>query len=701
MSTPMRHGPSQQGRTPSQMMGAAPTPPVSTPFSNPQTQAAFSPPQGSRTSPQTIKKSPATSQTLKGMPDGGAAVNFDSPSATAALGALGIHGNLDLGLDHLSMGSLGIGRADEDDRKKRMEALVAMLKAGGKGRVSNEGLERVARSIGLECLWEDTPGGGPKSKTLFIAGHGLTLEIIINNHIVENVALTFPECTSSVQQHVGEAADILLRDLKLAPGQATWTKTLDKFQPNLERLATLDRLSVLPSLNCYDAISGIYESLLKIHNWDVAKLREDPKMKGKPDEYIKVTALCSRHGCPLMHARDRIGLSFDYWKERKRMPSTTVHKDAIKTWAIMIECAPKSDMAIMPEMVGIPVRVSEHWISDAIEKTENLTNDEMLSTAGPILDWQEPDHILLPSEAGSKPPGAVESDPTAVSEGPKLPDVFFMATFDPPLIVTSAVAAQIHGIAGTPVPESSVTFDALVFPIVPGSIYDPSEPRIITRLQPVSSFYGAKPGEEEKHIRSHKNTLCIYKPVYGQVLTKVPMQHPRQLMDMLPMLRQFAFLSTLLAKSFKPKEGFPELSTEITKSTVTKTAANEFASFMGSDDAAPSQAGASSTTVSHIMSRPDLDIDVTLTAHPVPRLVIVFPFRDRTANITLEIQLGGKVHIVSDNVFGTDEDGDKEMEGASASKGKGKRYEPAQWADMLEITEDIGAWVEYIKFKLE
>jgi hypothetical protein len=120
----MRHAPSQQGRTPSQI-GAAPTPPVSTPFSISQTQAAFSPPQGSKTSPQTLKKSPATSQTLKGISDGSGAVNFDSPSAQAALGALHIN---DLGLDNLSVGAMGMGRSDEDDRKRRMDAITAILK---------------------------------------------------------------------------------------------------------------------------------------------------------------------------------------------------------------------------------------------------------------------------------------------------------------------------------------------------------------------------------------------------------------------------------------------------------------------------------------------------------------------------------------------------------------------------------------------
>lgn len=80
----------QQGRTPSVFPAA--TPPVSTPFSH--AHVAFSP-RGPKSSPQQFKKSPATSATLMGHTN--APLNFDSPSAAAAMGALGIGGGLDLG----------------------------------------------------------------------------------------------------------------------------------------------------------------------------------------------------------------------------------------------------------------------------------------------------------------------------------------------------------------------------------------------------------------------------------------------------------------------------------------------------------------------------------------------------------------------------------------------------------------------------
>jgi hypothetical protein len=140
MSTPMRHGPSQQGRTPSQQgrtpsqhPAAAQTPQASTPFSTSQAAAALSP-HGPRSSPQQLKKSPAmatiasTSGTMSGTMSGtgNPPINFDSPSAAAALGGLSLG---DLNLDNISVGGLvgAQGRSDEDDRKKRIDAVINKL----------------------------------------------------------------------------------------------------------------------------------------------------------------------------------------------------------------------------------------------------------------------------------------------------------------------------------------------------------------------------------------------------------------------------------------------------------------------------------------------------------------------------------------------------------------------------------------------
>lgn len=126
---------------------AVATPPVSTPFSTSHAHLAFSPhgPKSLQHSPQHVKKSPANSNTLYGYPAAGNhptnssfGVGYDSPSAALALGsgALG-----DLGIDGLGTpsasglvgiglgsGSVGGARGDEQDRARRLGAVMDILK---------------------------------------------------------------------------------------------------------------------------------------------------------------------------------------------------------------------------------------------------------------------------------------------------------------------------------------------------------------------------------------------------------------------------------------------------------------------------------------------------------------------------------------------------------------------------------------------
>ncbi|KAI2470937.1 mediator of RNA polymerase II transcription subunit 1-domain-containing protein [Annulohypoxylon bovei var. microspora] len=671
MSTPMRHGPSQQGRTPSQHPVAAPTPQASTPFSNPQTAAAFSP-HGPRSSPQQFKKSPATG-TMIGT-SASATANFDSPSVAAAYNTLGMSIN-DLNLDGISVGGLvaAAGRTDEEDRKKRMEAVIAALWAQNSSRVSNQGLERLAIHLNLECLWEDIKGAGENAKTLIIAGQTMAVEVSITNHVVHQASLVYTESMPILEKHADKASAILLKDLSLAPGQSPLTKRLTQFRANLERLATLDKLSVSPGFNCHEAIAGIWESLERLHRWDVEKLRnEDRALVTLSDDRLRVFALCLRNGCPLMHTRGRIGLSLDYWKERRKLASTTVDTEDTKTWGILIECASASGM------VYSPVRVSEKWIGPDIEKS-HITDEDMMGASVPFLDWLEPANTLLSSSEEAKTEGGLEG---AVGlSGPKTPDVVFMATFDPPVIVPHAVAMEIYKISATNAPLTNITFDALMFPIPDGSSYDPSEPREFTFIQTVPTFPGNLQGrpQAEPILKAHRNTLFIYKPVYGQVINHVPFAHPKDLVTMLPLLRQYAFLSLLLTNAFKAKEGKPtakEADEDDAHHPLTKQ--TEFENFMGKADDQESSKGV-------------LKVDITLTAHPVPRLSLVFPFRKATANLLIEIQIGGRVAIVAENIFS-----DNEVEGAG-----GRKRTVQDWANVLETMEDIGAWIEIIKLTLE
>lgn len=58
-------------------------------------------------------------------------MNFDSPSAAAAFGVLGMGGGLDIGLDNVDVGALGdlgpMGKIDDDERARRLENVIEIL----------------------------------------------------------------------------------------------------------------------------------------------------------------------------------------------------------------------------------------------------------------------------------------------------------------------------------------------------------------------------------------------------------------------------------------------------------------------------------------------------------------------------------------------------------------------------------------------
>ncbi|KAL6921949.1 hypothetical protein ACHAPO_002710 [Fusarium lateritium] len=673
MATPtaVKHA-SQQGRTPSQL--AAATPPVSTPFSNPA-HAAFSP-RGPRSSPQQFKKSPAASSLMAHMSN--VPLNFDSPSTAAAMGALGITGGLDVNLNNVDVGNLsGLpSLVNEDDKLKRLEAIIATLNKK-KGLVSEAGLERLAQRIGLDCLSEDTTApDGRKQRTLVIAGSAIQLDIILDNNIVENISLAFPESAASVTKHVSRASEILLKDLQLLPNQSPLTKTLDEFAVNLERLAVLDKLSIIPGLDCHEAITGIYASLEKLHQWDVAKLREEPGMSNKSNSALSTAAMCARHGYPVMHSKDRVGLALQYWKVLRHIEPTSEQMALFtasqeQVWSLLIGCAP-----IVDEVM--PVRVSEDWISKEIVKAEPSMDPKR-----PNLDWQQPGNVVLPSTEENKNAGMEVLQPDLSTA--RVPQVMFTATFDPPIIMSHNDWSHLYNIINIKAPQLYgylPTFDSLLFPIPPGSSQDPSELRAISRKRDVRIY----DKDQKLAVKPHRNTLYIYKQVYSHRVTEIPFSHPQQLIYMLPLLRQYAFLSTLLENSFGsetkevgplPKPG--NAAVHPPKSNVTTR--DELADFMKSASVSDSNVSPSS---------PELKFDVTLWVHPMPHLQVVFPFKNSIANISLKILEDGVVEIAEENVLPRVED----------EKRQGKELTRADLGKVLEHMEDLCKWAEWIRTRL-
>ncbi|KAJ6443189.1 mediator complex, subunit Med1 [Purpureocillium lavendulum] len=689
--TPMKHAPSQQGRTPSQW--AAATPPVSTPFSNPA-HAAFSP-RGPKSSPQQVKKSPATSALMAQPPMG--AFNFDSPSTAAAMGALGINAAFDIGLDNGVVNGLevmGAALATEDDKLKRLDTILKTL-SQKKGLVSAAGLERLAQEIGLELLSEEqTTADGRKTRTLAIAGSAIAVDIVLDNNIVQSVSLSYHGSAPAVSRHMDDAAQILLRDLQLLPGQSPLTKTLESFASNFARLATLDKLSIVPGLDCHEALSGIYVSLEKLYDWDLSKLREEADMKGKSDSFLMSMAMCARHGRPVMHARGKVGLAVQYWKQLRFAPSGSDAKSAFadekdKIWSLLLGCAPIQGVGLPP------VRVSENWISKDIAKDE-----PSLDPSRPILDWQDPDNISLPQSEENKDAGMEMLHPDLSTT--RVPRVMFTATFDPPVVLPQNDWARLYMSANLEPPNIELssrgtppTFDSLLFPIPAGVKVDPSEVRTMSRRREVP-VYGQ---DGAASTRTHRNTLYIYKPIYSQVVSEMPFSHPRQLIEMLPLLRQYAFLATLLDNSFGAKTkdvsaptkelASQEVDEAGTEKSNTTTAQKQIADFLATRETAAAEADKEADEV----SVSDARLDVILWVHPSPHLQVVFPMDNSTADITLKVREGGMVEIVEDNVTSAGSD--------ATAKGKGKELTRETLGKALEYLEDLCKWAEWPQSQLQ
>lgn len=557
-----------------------------------------------------------------------------------------------------------------------------------KGIVSNEGLERLTKRVGLECMWEDV---NSSIKTFVVAGATVALEIGLKDHVAQTVKLDFTVSKGPVTKYASKAEAILLDDLKLAPGQHPWTKSLDKFAANLERLAALDKLSVTTEdgkahLVTHDAVAGLYESLEKLHEWDVKRLHHNAELSTKGDEYLGIVAMCERNGRPVMHERGHVGMCLDYWRERRLyIPRSEQAKEkykSAKTWGILIGCAQRDPL------YPAPVRVSSEWLADDIE----LPAPDGLSE--PVLNWQQPPDSILPGDDGSQP-----HDGLMALAGPKLPDIMFMAAFDPPVTLPFSVWIEMRHVTGAPVgdpPPYMPTFDSLIFP--PGPDYNAAEPRVITSTKLVKAFTKDK----KPAPKTYENRLFIHKPVYGQALTELPFSHPSQLVAMLPTLRQYAFLQILLDRAFGNGQEKPMASTSTKADEPAKVVtakADEFDAWMneGSKDA---EAQESEQVAADALSeqRP-VKIDITLNAHPQPnpKLQIMFPYRGRPAQITVDIERNGVVQVESCNIV--DDEGRSVDETGSPVEGAAPN---AAWTKerlgrRLMFFEDIGLWCEWIR----
>ena len=535
--------------------------------------------------------------------------------------------------------------------------------------MSEASLERLAKKLELEVLWENDVGG---KKSLVVGGSQIELLITFSQpDVVESVSLNFPLSGDIVTKHAEDASKIFAKNLQLDPGQSPLTKKMDNFVDNFERIATLDRLSVYPGLNLLEAVAGIYESLHRLYLYELQATRNDVALAGNSDELLENAVLCTKSGSPAMNARERVGLTVDFWKANRYLTTTTRSsewKAKRKIWCARIGCAPLGNTGVNP------VRVSDKWIGEGVVK---------LALAGDLeeglVDWLQPDNaLIMPDPAKDGNHELMQSDPPLL--GARLPEVGFLVTFDPPIHTTLALVESMHHQLGCVFPNymttNLVSYESLL-PIQRGTADKTPDGPTVTCTKQVSAY---TPGCLDSVSRTHCYSLFVHKPVYGQTVTDVLFEHPQQLISMLPYLRQYAFLSLLLENSFAEKPTLPPTAPPA-EAPKPKTRIRKVKTNMANlDELLKPEAP---------QRPPDAVIDVTLNVHQVPELAVVFPFRNGTATVVVEIRANGAVHVQSQTVL--------DESNIVAPDGRQRRVEDI--GGLLENFEDIGRWCEFMRMR--
>ncbi|KAL5001554.1 mediator of RNA polymerase II transcription subunit 1-domain-containing protein [Aspergillus recurvatus] len=487
------------------------------------------------------------------------AISFSSPSALL-LGAYpgispspAVHDALvgagmnDSDIQALGMSGLKLGTARDNDEERRRHIIEVVQKlrerVAGRG-VSREGIERLSHLERFESIWQDD--------NLNIAGNFVDLEIDFyrGQNVVRDVSLKYATPDAAEGERREEATAVLKRDLVQTPedgARGNW-KSLDNFHKNLQWLARHDKLS--EEVNCFEAIEGLYESLKRL--WNEEGLQR--KFDGDHEH------LCSGGiGRPSLHRGSRVGLWLDYWVPRARVMDAKQRRspdamaidqsensandepnDGPGDWRIAVECEE-----------GYPsLRVSKDWLGSevftAIHHDAEASASDHPTPEVTVINWAEPPPALNGSQRSSE-----NMDIDSNMLGSSSPNRRFVARLEPALDMPFLVATEVYRHLGIQMPQDFrlATYDGL---LAPGWSLCPEDSHIDRKRSKISVHLLDEEGRP--CIKQHSYAFQNFEPTSGKTLRDLPFSHPRQLADVLPTLRQYAFLANMIRSTFLPHD---------------------------------------------------------------------------------------------------------------------------------------------------
>ena len=587
-------------------------------------------------------------------------------------------------MSDLGLTTSGAKRNEDEERRAKMRRVLKSI-GRPKGRVSEEGIARIARRVGFqndidaEKLTAEEKERRVGNRTIMTAGNTVVVEIDLRDQTPQTVQVTYGQNKASIE-HGQIAGKVLMDDLKAPDGIALDAK-LDRFAMNLENLAKLDRLSA-GGITSFEALGGIYTSLRRLYDNELAGVRERTKSSvAKADTEV----MCKASGRPLVHARGRFGFELAYWRDGRYIGPQPGSNDAVMDIDDSDQANADLDedqddvftlrLEVEPSPAGVypSLRVSDSWLNGYL--------DPAVAEFGKDILWQDPPATLVSSISGT---GGTETMP--VDGQQKLPDLRFVARLEPPIVMPYQVAMNVLTTVGVSVPTTLT-----IPPQYAALLLDPAA--VARAQQSIASFSMAaehavlsQENERESTIE-HRYALNSVKPDWGFKIEELPFSHPRQLVELLPTLRQWACIGSLLKSTFKHSAS----------STNDRSMAN------GTQHAKVQKSRNGSDNPVHINGNSSLEdlltppgtprdggtsqINISLTTSPIPTLGFTFPERQHSGigNVNVQILPNADLVVTSKE----DVDGD-----ATDSDSTEERKKLAR---ALDVCGDVGVWIEWMR----
>lgn len=662
------------------------------------------------------------------------ALAYNSPAA-ALIASIGSQGLTPLasGQDGLGIstklqampakeGSVDGKRNLEEEKLHNLQEIQRLLKTRLPGRaICREGVQRIAQHSNLTFAWLD-------DNNLSIAGNCVDLEIVfdeVQRDSVNDVMLKIN--TSGVEEPKKDASAVLQHDLHQTDFDtfaAPW-KSLEAFSANLDRLAHLDHLS--DGLNCFEAVDGLYCSFQRIWAEEKRRLRNK----------TLVSRICEGTlGRPAMHKKRKLGLSLDYWVDNRQMieaKSKQSGADAmdldqadtdldqeerpVLTWLARIGC----------DTGYPPIRISKDWVAEPVFSANNADNEggkAQAETGKPI--WLDPDPTLVASQndVDERDEAVIEQAGAGVTSLPKPPNIRFTFDLEPPVLLTnSAISALFsQGLTFNVDYSKASTYQQALHDLELQQLSPQSQPGIQAQHENIArsekrwtrDFTVYDKDGLAKRAR-HSYALHSSPPVGVYPMQSFSFEHPRQLAEVIPLLRQYALLWSIMRKLVASSNTVaveepvsqqePQGNQRLKKSRAPQKKSNRNAqharldqflggsSFPGGETGLNSSFGSDGEATLGI----DVSLNLTLTAPPKPKLDLFFrlPYSNdskspgravemlRFATVSIEIENNGRIKVTSaDGLPSTDKDTLKKM------------------ASVVSLSEDLGVLVCWILDRL-